>query len=889
MKILIVDDNRENLYLLETLLKGSGYEVVSAINGTEALEKLRSEATNMIISDILMSVMDGFQLCREVKRDDELKDIPFVFYTATYTDEKDEELALKMGADKFIRKPVEPDEFIKIIQAVMKDVERGKLKPKKLAFEEEKEILKLYNERLVKKLEKKMLDLEREITERKRAEERYRELFETSLDGIAVTDIEGCYLDCNQAYLDLLGYDGVDELRSRSYKEVTPPEYHELEDRIIKEQTLVRGYCDEYEKEYIRKTGERIPVTLRAWLRRDPANQPGGMWVIVRDITERKRMEEALQESEEKYRSLFETANEGIFLADETGRFVDVNREACKSLGYSKEELLRLSIREIDSDPRGHEPFFKVRDGLLKRVIFEANQRRKDGTLLSVEIAGSSFTSRGKRIFLGIARNIIERKQAEERLRLLSSAIEQSSDGIAVTDLEGNLLFVNNAFATMHGYAAEELVGRHLSLFHTTEQMPSVEAANQQVQNTGEFSGEIWHVRRGGMVFPTLMHNSLLLDETGNAIGMIGSLIDITEHKRAEKALRESEERYRELFETSLDGIAVTDIEGCYLDCNQAYLDLLGYDGVDELRSRSYKEVTPPEYHELEDRIIKEQTLVRGYCDEYEKEYIRKTGERIPVTLRAWLRRDPANQPGGRWVIIRDITERKQVDEVLRESEERLRYLSSQLISAQEEERKRISLELHDEMGQALTAIGLNLESIGKELPPEHAAIIKNKLAETISLVEHASDHVRDLSLDLRPSMLDDLGLVPTLRWYVNSYEKRTETPVIFEALNLGERLTPEVKIVLYRVVQESLNNIRKHAQAKKVKIRLEQKKKKIGVLIEDDGIGFYPDRVVSKTTPVKGIGLLGMQERVRLLGGSLKIRSREGQGASIFVELPLH
>jgi PAS domain S-box-containing protein len=646
MKILIVDDNRDNLYVLGTLLRARGYEVVSAINGSEALEKLRAEATDMVISDILMPVMDGFQLCREVKRDDELKDILFVFNTGTYTDEKDEELAFKMGADKFIRKPIEPDEFIKIIQAMMKDVKKGKLEPKKLAFEEEKEILKLYNERLVKKLERKMLDLEREITERKRA---------------------------------------------------------------------------------------------------------------------------------------------------------------------------------------------------------------------------------------------------EERLRLLSSAIEQSSDGIAVTDLEGNLLFVNNAFATMHGYAAEELVGRHFSLFHTTEQMPSVEAANRQMQNTGEFSGEIWHVGRGGMVFPTLMHNSLLRDEAGNVIGMIGSLIDITEQKRAEKALRESEERYRELFETSLDGIAVTDIGGCYLDCNQAYLDLLGYDGVDELRSRSYEEVTPPEYHEFEDRIIKEQTLVRGYCDEYEKEYIRKTGERIPVTLRAWFRRGPDNQPDGMWVIVRDITERKQADEVLRESEERLRYLSSQLITAQEEERKGISLELHDEMGQTLTAIGLNLESIGKELTPEHAAMIKDKLAETISLVEHASDHVRDLSLDLRPSMLDDLGLLPTLRWYVNSYEKRTETPVIFEALNLGERLAPEVEIVLYRIVQESLNNIRKHAQAKKIKLRLEQKKKKIGVLIEDDGIGFYPDRVVSETTLVKGIGLLGMQERVRLLRGSFKIRSREGQGTSIFVELPLH
>ena len=643
MKILIVDDNRDNLYLLKTLLKGRGYEVVSAINGSEALEKLRAEATDMVISDILMPVMDGFQLCREVKRDDKLKDIPFVFNTGTYTDEKDEELAFKMGADKFIRKPVEPDEFIKIIQAVMKDVEKGKLEPKRLAFEEEKEILKLYNERLVKKLEKKKLDLEREITERKQAEDALRGS-EASVKKILMAAPIGIGM---------------------------------VRDRVIS-------------------------------------------WV--------------------------------------SDRFIEM-------VGFTRDELIGKSAKVVYEDDKefdrvGREKYGQISEKGIGEV--DTRLKRKDGSIIHVHLRSTSVDPND--LSAGViftALDITERKRMEERLRLLSSALEQSSDGIAVTDLEGNLLFVNNAFATMHGYAAEELVGRHLSLFHATEQMPSVEAANRQMQNTGEFSGEIWHVRRGGMVFPALMHNSLLRDEAGNAIGMIGSLIDITEHKRAEKALRESEER--------------------------------------------------------------------------------------------------------------------------------LRYLSSQLITAQEEERKGISLELHDEMGQTLTAIGLNLESIGKELTPEHAAMIKDKLAETISLVEHASDHVRDLSLDLRPSMLDDLGLLPTLRWYVNSYEKRTETPVIFEALNLEERLAPEVEIVLYRIVQESLNNIRKHAQAKKVKIRLEQKKKKIGVLIEDDGIGFHSDRAVSETTLVKGIGLLGMQERVRLLGGSLKIRSREGQGTSIFVELPLH
>ena len=171
MKILIVDDIRENLHLLETLLKGMGYEVISATNGAEALEKLREEMADMIISDILMPVMDGFCFCKEVKGDNALKHIPFIFYTASYTDEKDEELARKIGASRFIRKPLQINDFTKVIEDVMKDEREGKLESRESTHEEEVETFKLYSERLVRKLEEKMFQLEKEIIERKQAEE----------------------------------------------------------------------------------------------------------------------------------------------------------------------------------------------------------------------------------------------------------------------------------------------------------------------------------------------------------------------------------------------------------------------------------------------------------------------------------------------------------------------------------------------------------------------------------------------------------------------------------------------------------------------------------------------------------------------------------------------
>jgi putative two-component system response regulator len=177
-KLLIVDDNEQNLYMLQVLLKGYGYEVETAGDGAEALEKARHDAPDVVITDILMPVMDGFTLCREWKKADRLKEIPFIFYTATYTDPRDEEFALSLGAERFIVKPVEPGVFVRILREVIREAEEGRLVAPRGAIDEEPVFLKEYSERLVRKLEDKMLQLEEanraletEIAERKRAEE----------------------------------------------------------------------------------------------------------------------------------------------------------------------------------------------------------------------------------------------------------------------------------------------------------------------------------------------------------------------------------------------------------------------------------------------------------------------------------------------------------------------------------------------------------------------------------------------------------------------------------------------------------------------------------------------------------------------------------------------
>ena len=258
--------------------------------------------------------------------------------------------------------------------------------------------------------------------------------------------------------------------------------------------------------------------------------------------------------------------------------------------------------------------------------------------------------------------------------------------------------------------------------------------------------------------------------------------------------------------------------------------------------------------------------------------------------------------------LYRDTTERKlkQAEQELRharssleervaertaelaDANRRLRHLSVQIINAQEAERKRISQELHDEMGQALTAIIYNLEMSLRDLPPGLGQTTRERLVEAYSLTLRTLEQVRLLSLDLRPAMLDDLGLVPALRSYVGRYTRRTGTEVAFEAIGMEEQLSPETETALYRIVQEALTNVARHAQARSIRLRLERKASTVAVVVQDDGRGFDVEETRESNPSDSGVGLIGIEERVHALGGTLSIFSQPGQGTVLSVEMPL-
>ena len=355
-RALIVDDIQENLYLLESLLKGNGYTTVTANNGAEALGLALKDPPDIIIADILMPVMDGYALCREWKKDNVLKNIPFVFYTATYTHPKDGEFALSLGADKFIIKPQEPEDFMAMVEQVLAEFRNGKIQASRTPESSEVSMLKEYNETLIRKMEDRMLkseeaekkiriyasQLETEIEHKKQiaqtlkeSEEKYRSIFENSGIAILLTAPDGRIFSAN---------DFACRLFDRTEEEILQLGRDGLVDSsdtrlsILLDERKRTGHA-KGELTFIKKDGSKFltEVSSVIFLDKD-GNELTSM--VIRDLTEQKKAEKALKESELQFRILAESAPVGIFTTDAQGSTNYVNPRWCEISKISAEESM---------------------------------------------------------------------------------------------------------------------------------------------------------------------------------------------------------------------------------------------------------------------------------------------------------------------------------------------------------------------------------------------------------------------------------------------------------------------------------------------------------------------------------------------------------------------
>jgi len=350
----------------------------------------------------------------------------------------------------------------------------------------------------------------------------------------------------------------------------------------------------------------------------------------------------------------------------------------------------------------------------------------------------------------------------------------------------------------------------------------------------------------------------------------------IVERNLVEAALRESEERYRELFENARDAMYVHDLDGTYVSINHAAEKLSGY-AREEIVGHNYAEFVASEHLKEVRKHFCGKLAQKGETT-YEVDVIAKDGRRVPVEVSSRAIYEKGVIVGVQGT-ARDITERKQTQDTLQ-------MFSRQLIEAQEEERRRIARELHDQIGQVLTAVKMNLHTIQRTYDGGEAS---THIKDNIEAVDEALRLVRDLSVDLRPPLLDDLGLVTALRWYVDRYAQRSRivADVVVEMKDPNERFSRELETACFRIAQEALTNVVRHARASCVLVRLVKEDDGLFLSVKDNGVGFNPQALRKRAPRAATLGLLGMQERAHAAGGVIEIDSRASKGTEIRLTLP--
>lgn len=352
--------------------------------------------------------------------------------------------------------------------------------------------------------------------------------------------------------------------------------------------------------------------------------------------------------------------------------------------------------------------------------------------------------------------------------------------------------------------------------------------------------------------------------------------------RRAEAAVLEGEARYHSIFDTSLDAILLTAPDGKIIEVNSAACEMFRTTAEELIRGRRWAVV------DVSDPRLRPALAERQRSGRFRGEltFLRKGGEKFPgeVSSSVFTDKDGSIRTS---MVIRDVTERTRTEARLRDNALQLRALSRRVLATQEAERRRVAIELHDELGQALTAIRINLQAQAQAQARATGGSEGGFTADNLRIVDDALHQVRRLAAALRPSILDDLGLIPALRWLAEQSAARGDLVVEFRTTAQDTRLAPEVETACFRIVQEALTNVVRHARATRVQIELHFAGELLVLSVQDDGCGCDPAAMSASAVAGGSVGLLGMRERAALIGGQLEVESSPGHGCTVRLRCP--
>ncbi len=627
-----------------------------------------------------------------------------------------------------------------------------------------------------------------------------------------------------------------------------------------------------------------------------PLTDPDGTPLVLTlgiDITGRKQAEENLKEQEREYRLLVRAIPAVVFkgYADWSIDFFDNEIETLT--GYQQEEFssrrLKWSDLILEEDLAGAKlAFVKAlkEDG---RFIREYRIRTKDGRILWIEARGQIVFRPDGQIdhVTGVLYEVGERKATREALLLSESRLAKAQQlahlGYWEFNLQSGEMIWSEELYRICGVDKGSFVPsfQAVGLVHPEDEARVRDGFERALAGERPFSQVSRIVRPNGVIRYLHIQAEIIRDGQGRPWRLVGTAQDITERRIAEMRLRESEARFRAIFERAALGISLIDLQGRVLSVNKVFQEMLGYK-EEELRGKLVTELTHADDQKRTLQLFLELASGRRESYQMEKRYRRKNGQYLWCRVTASLVQDSDGQPLYVAGMVEDITQRKQAETHLQESEEKLRHLASQLMSAQEDERKRISRELHDELGQALLVLKLQAREIEKGLPPEEQGLQK-ECQGILANLDQVVDKVRRLSHDLSPIILEDLGLSAALQHLIREFSKHNHLECDFQETDIDDLFPLEAQVAIYRIFQECLTNVGKHSQATRLRVVMDKGPDRVSFLIWDDGKGYSPN----KRRRGRGLGLVAMEERARMVGGRLAVQSREGQGVSISFEIP--
>ncbi|MEY2562219.1 MAG: hypothetical protein QOH88_412 [Verrucomicrobiota bacterium] len=750
------------------------------------------------------------------------------------------------------------------------------------------------NEELERKVEERTRELaaanealKAEIAERKlaeqavkRAEDRIRRVIDTTPALIHTGRPDG-YLDYfNQRWLEYVGI-SLDKIKGWAWTNVIHPE--DVEGMVNEWRAVIAsGEPFRYEARVRRADGEyRWMLHHKVPLRDEQGNIVKWYGSSI-DIEDRKR-------AEMETRVLIDAIPHQIWSGPVDGTLDYCNERWRSYMGLEQADLCGAGWQSMLHPGDRDRVLAAWHEAVVKGTPYEQEERHRgaDGTYRWFLSLGVPLRDADGRIvrWYGTNTDIEDRKRAEEALNAQAlrykTLMETSTDSIYVLDEKGDLQEANAAFLHRRGYTAAEVKGLNVADWDARLSREQLQARIRKLAGRSAVF-ETRHRCKDGSVFE--------VEVSATSVRIAGEQLffcvtrDITERKQAEDRLRRSEEKFKTLFGIAPVGISVLDQRLDVIDANPALERILRLTREELLggtwRRRTYLDPTGTRKPREEMTSVRAVAEKRSF-DDVETGIVTESGEIIWTQVSA----APLDLPNGSVVVItQDITERKRAAKELEEANQQLRTLSRQLFHLQEEERRHLARELHDEIGQNLTAAKINLNIIARDVPA-HAT---GRLDDSIQLLDALLLQVRQISLGLRPPLLDELGLVPTLRWLVDQQAQRAGLRMTFTATVDDLELDPAIQTSCFRVAQEAITNIIRHSGAKNVAVELRHDAERLWLSVRDDGAGFDPAAIQHSATQHSTLGLVSMKERALLVHGGLEVHTAPGQGAEIRAWFPL-